>query len=194
MRPLIFAAAFFAFMTALARAQDSSPDLQPALADKPAPQPAPVPGDVPAPSESIPPNVLPTPTLTPDFGIPDGLRTAPEILLPSLGFGPSHTFPLTPTTCFDAGYKCYVRGLYGDALAFANHGLKLCNHARLYLLKAMCEMQLARSEDAKSTIVHYRYAALRPQESFGLAVARERLNDPMRVRLEALLDAWNGKY
>lgn len=137
------------------------------------------------------PDVLPPPTLTSDFGIPEGLKTAPEILLPSLGYGAAHCFPLTPTTCFEAAYKCYTYGLYQDALAFTKHGLQQSNHARLYLLKAMCEMHLARCEDARVTLVKYRHASLRLQESVGLTVARERLNDPMRVRLELLLAAWD---
>ncbi len=144
--------------------------------------------------EELPPDVLPPPTLTSGFGIPERLKTAPEILLPSLGYGPAHCFPLTPTTCFDVGYKCFTYGLYQDALAFANHGLQQCNHARIYLLKAMCEMHLGRCDDARVTLVKYRHASLRPEESVGLAVARERLNDPMRARLEILLAAWNKAY
>ncbi|MEK6260927.1 MAG: hypothetical protein AABP62_20190 [Planctomycetota bacterium] len=144
--------------------------------------------------EELPSDVLPPPTLTSGFGIPEGLKTAPEILLPSLGYGPAHCFPLTPTTCFDVGYKCYTYGLYQDALAFANHGLQQCNHARIYLLKAMCEMHLGRCDDARVTLVKYRHASLRPQESVGLAVAREKLNDPMRARLKILLAAWNEVY
>ena len=144
--------------------------------------------------EELPPDVLPPPTLTFGCGIPEGLKTPPEILFPSLGYGPAHSFPLTPTTCFDVGYKCFTYGLYQDALAFANHGLQQSNHARIYLLRAMCEMHLAQSEDARVTLVKYRHASLRPEESVGLAVARERLNDPMRVRLEVLLAAWNEAY
>jgi hypothetical protein len=141
-----------------------------------------------------PADVLPPPTLTSDFGIPEGLKTPAEVLLPRLGFGPAYCFPLTPTTCFDVGYKCYVYGLYDDAFAFADHGLKLSNHARLYLLKAMCELHLKHCDDAKSTLVKYRTAALRPEESVGLFVAKEKLNDPMRVRLELLLSAWDRNY
>lgn len=144
--------------------------------------------------EELPPDVLSPPTRTSGFGIPEGLKTAPEILMPSLGYGTAHCFPLTPTTCFDVGYKCYTYGLYQDALAFANHGLQQCNHARIFLLKAMCEMHLGRCDDARVTLVKYRHASLRPQESVGLAVARERLNDPMRARLELLLAAWNEPY
>lgn len=145
------------------------------------------------PSEPVP-DVLPPPRLTSGFGIPEGLKTAPEILLPSLGYGSPHCFPLTPSTCFEVGYKCYARGMYEDALAFANHGLALSNHARIYLLKAMCEMQLARCDEAIATLIKYRHAALRPEESVGLWQARETLNDPMRVRLERLLTAWHAAY
>ena len=132
---------------------------------------------------------LPDPVLLPGFGIPDGLLTKPEILFPSLGFGPSNCFVLTPMTCFDAGYKCYSLGMYEDALAFVNHGLKQSNHARLYLLKAVCEMHLGHCEDAGSAILRYRAAAMIPSETFGLGPARERINEPMRVRLEQLLMA-----
>lgn len=137
-----------------------------------------------------PVDVLPEPTVNPGFGIPDGLRTPAEKLIPSLGFGPASCFPLTPISCFDVAYKCLCYGYYEDALAFANHGLKMSNHARLYLLKAMCELELSRCEDATSTLVRYRHAVARPEESFGLFAARERLNGPARVRLEILLKAW----
>lgn len=132
---------------------------------------------------------LPAPVLLPGFGIPDGLVTKPEILFPSLGLGPASCYVLTPVTCFEAGYKCYSLGMYGDALAFIDHGLKLSNHARLYLLKAVCEMHLGHCEDAGTAILRYRAASLIPSEAFGLGPARERINDPMRVRLEYLLMA-----
>jgi len=174
-----------------------------AVPEPPVPQPPvptivePVEGTVQPPAVLPPepvPDVLPPPRLTSGFGVPEGLKTAPEILLPSLGYGTPHCFPLTPSTCYDVGYKCYTWGLYQDALAFANHGLALSNHARLYLLKAMCEMQLARCDEAIASLTKYRHAALRPEESVGLWQARETLNDPMRVRLERLLTAWPAAY
>jgi hypothetical protein len=137
-----------------------------------------------------PVDVLPSPTVTPGFGIPEGLKTPANDLLLCLGFGPAACFPLTPDSCFDVGYKCVCARHYEDALAFANHGLKMCNHARLYLLKAICELELGRCDDATNTLGRYRLAAARPEENVGLYAARERLNGPARVRLEILLKAW----
>jgi hypothetical protein len=48
--------------------------------------------------------------------------------------------------------------MYADALAFVNHGLKLSNHARLYLLKAVCEMHLGRCRDAETSVFQFRAA------------------------------------
>lgn len=139
------------------------------------------------PTEQVPMTSLPTPTVTPSFGFPENLETPPEKLLPMLGYGPSSCFPLTPLTCFDVGYKCYANGLYLDALAFADHGVKMSNHARLYLLKAVCEMHLGRCEAAMDSLRKYRSAMMIPTEMYGLASAQTRINDPMRVRLEFLL-------
>lgn len=157
----------------------------------PRPQPVPdVTGRPGTPAEVAPrviPNPLPQPVLASGFGTPEGLMTPAEVLLPGLGFGPADCFPLTPVSCFEVGYKCYCRGLFRDALAFTDHGLKLSNHARLYLLKAVCEMHLGLADQATSTIEKYRIACVIPQETIGLFAARERINDPMRVRMEYLL-------
>ena len=68
--------------------------------------------------------------------------------------------------------------MYGDASAFANHGLKLCNHARLYLLKAVCEMHMGNAKDAETSIYKFRAASAIPIEAYGLGPALERINDP----------------
>jgi hypothetical protein len=132
---------------------------------------------------------LPTPDLPPGFGTPEGLVTRPSVLIPNLGYGTPDCFVLTPVTCFDAGYKCYIMGLYEDALAFTHHGLRQSNNARLYLLQAVCEMHLGKCEAAGQSILRYRSASTIPAETIGLGPARERINDPMRVRLEFLLAA-----
>ena len=135
-------------------------------------------------------DVLPSPTLNPGFGVPTGLKTPSRRLFHDLGYGSEVAFPLTPITCFDAAFKCYTMGLHEDALAFVNHGLKLCNHARLFLLKAMLEIDLGRPDDATNTLVKFRHAAARPAETYGMQTAIERLNGPARVRADLLLKAW----
>lgn len=137
-------------------------------------------------------DVLPAPTVNPGFGIPDGLKTPAPVLFCALGYGSEIAFPLTPVTCFDAAYKCYTMGLREDALAFVNHGLKMCNHARLYLLKAMLEIELGRPDDATDTLVKFRHAVARPIETYGMQTAIERLNGPSRVRADLLLSAWQN--
>jgi len=132
---------------------------------------------------------LPAPDLPPGFGVPEGLVTRPAVLLPDLGYGTPDCFVLTPVTCFDVAYKCYIRGLYEDAVAFTRHGLRQSNNARLYLLQAVCEMHLGRCQAASQSILRYRSASTMPTETIGLGPAREHVNDPMRVRLEMLLDA-----
>lgn len=134
-------------------------------------------------------DALPAPTMLPGFGIPDGLSTPASELLPALGFGTASCFPLTSDSCFDVAYKCLCSRRYEDALAFANHGLKLSNQARHYLLKAMCELELSRCDDAQNTLIKYRYALALPEETVGFIRANEKLNGPARVRLEILLKA-----
>ena len=73
-----------------------------------------------------PVDVLPAPTVNPGFGVPEGLRTPADQLIPCLGFGPASCFPLTPDSCYDVAYKCLCARQDEDALAFANHGLKMC--------------------------------------------------------------------
>jgi hypothetical protein len=134
-------------------------------------------------------DALPEPNLTSGFGSPDNLRTPMGRLLPALGFGPAHCFPLTPSTCFEVAYKCYCQRLYEDALAFTNHGLKQSNDSRLYLLKAVCLMHLGDCAGAESTIRMYRSALAVPANAGGLRSALTLVNDPMRVRLEYLLNS-----
>lgn len=170
------------------------------LQAQPAP-PAPIPQYIPdasaaARSRAVPDGLpaetlkdsLPKPAGVPRFGLPKGLETTGRVLIPKLGFGPAHCFPLTPTTCFDAGYKCYSLGWNADALAFADEGLTMSNNARLYLLKAVCEMHLGHCDDAANAMASYRLAEVIPSEAVGLYAAQERINEPMRLRLEALVN------
>jgi hypothetical protein len=115
--------------------------------------------------------------------IPAGLSMPAEDLFLDLGYDPVICIPLTPTTSFDIAYKCYARGLYSDAIAFARHGLTMCNDARLYLLKGDCELHLGRGADAERTASDFR-AALAQQQLFGIEAARERINDAMAVRFD----------
>ena len=105
----------------------------------------------------------------------------PGDLFLDLGYDPVTCIPLTPTTSFDIAYKCYVRGLYGDAIIFARHGLTMCNDARLHLLKGDCELHLGRCGDAEKTASDFRQA-LSQEQVFGMAAAQERINDAMAAR------------
>lgn len=177
--------------------QDSAPPDAGIPASKPATQlpPGPGPGIQPERNSAARQSgvdVLPTPTVNPGFGIPDGLKTPARRLFHDLGYGSEVAFPLTPVSCFDAAYKCYSMGLLEDSLAFVNHGLKMCNHARLYLLKSMIEIDLKRPDDATNTLVKFRHAVSRPMETYGMQTAVERLNGPARVRADILLTAWQN--
>jgi hypothetical protein len=125
------------------------------------------------------------------FTLPEGLTQDADELFEDLGYVPSHCVPLTPESCFDIAYKCYIRGRYRDALVFTTRGLTMRNDARLQLMKGVCELQLGKCETAESTAAAYRNALLQ-QQLFGLHVARERVNDAMRVRFDDIVGYQNA--
>jgi hypothetical protein len=178
------------------REQGTAYETQPA---RPAPPPAAVPGQLP-PERRGPLRPEPSPvTVRPIqsvFVIPPGLSMPAPELFELLGYGTlpcgpgggmAGCIPLTPQTSFDIAYKCYVRGLYADALVFAHHGLTMCNDARLYLLEGVCELWLGRCADAERTATNFR-KALDDRQLFGMEVAQERINDPMRPRFEDIVE------
>ncbi len=111
---------------------------------------------------------------------------APE-LYQFLGYDPPTCVPLTPQTSFDVAYKCYLNGLYADAVVIARHGLSMCNDARLHLLKGVCELYLGRCADAEKTATDFRNAVAQ-QQVFGMEAAIERINDPLRVRFDDIVE------
>ena len=110
-----------------------------------------------------------------------------EDLFLDLGYDSVTAIPLTPRTSFDVAYKCYTRGLYGDAIAFARHGLTMCDDARLHLLKGDCELHLGRYADAEKTAGDFRHA-LADQQFYGIESARERINDAMTARFDDIVE------
>ena len=121
------------------------------------------------------------------FLVPEGLSMPTRELFELLGYGPDPCVPLTPQTSFDIAYKCYLRGLNADAIVFARHGLTMCNDARLYLLEGVCELRLGRCAEAEKTATHFR-SAMADRQFFGMESARERVNGPMRVRFEDMVE------
>ena len=119
--------------------------------------------------------------------IPAGLSMPAEDLFLDLGFDPVTCIPLTPRTSYDIAYKCYARGLYVDAIAFARHGLTMCDDARLHLLKGDCELHLGRCADAEKTASDFRQA-LAQQQLYGIESAQERINDAMAVRFDDIVE------
>jgi hypothetical protein len=111
----------------------------------------------------------------------------PGDLFETLGYVRPYCVPLTPQTCFDVAYECYVHELYSDALVFARHGLTMCNDARLHLLKGVCEMHLGHCAEAEKTASDFR-AALAQEQVFGMESAAERINDPFRVRFDTIVE------
>jgi hypothetical protein len=114
---------------------------------------------------------------------------APD-LFRTLGYDPVTCIPLTPQSCFDIAYQCYLQELYGDAVVLARHGLTMCNDARLHLIKGICELHLARSAEAERTASDFRNA-LTQQQLFGMEAAHERINEPLSVRFDAIVEYQN---
>jgi hypothetical protein len=142
----------------------------------------PAPGPAPGPASGRPlPSV---------FAIPAGLSMRTPDLYQILGYDPVTSFPLTPQTCFDVAYQCYLQEYYADAVVLARHGLTMCNDARLHLLKGVCELHLARSADAERTATDFRNA-LTQQQFFGMEAAHERINEPLSARFDAIVEYQN---
>jgi hypothetical protein len=134
-----------------------------------------------------PPQAAPLRPLQSVFLVPAGLSMPAEDLFLDLGYGPVTSIPLTPRTSFDVAYKCYAHGLYADAIAFARHGLTMCDDARLHLLKGDCELQLGLRAQAEKTASDFR-AALAQQQFYGIESARERINDEMATRFDDIVE------
>jgi hypothetical protein len=120
------------------------------------------------------------PTLSP-FAVPSGLSAPINDLLSDLGYQSGKTFPLTPSTSYDLAYECYANGYYADAILFASHGLRMCNDARLHLIKGVCELRRGQTSVAEQTAGEFRNS-LGAQQVYGMEAARERINDPWAVR------------
>jgi hypothetical protein len=129
----------------------------------------------------------PRQTLPSAFVALPGLSERIDYLLSDLGYESGKTVPLTPHTTFDLAYKCYADGRYSDAMLFASHGLQLCNDARLHLIKGVCELHRGMGAAAEQTAANFR-SAWAGQQLFGIDAARERINDPMAVRFEDLIE------
>jgi hypothetical protein len=121
------------------------------------------------------------------FVVPPGLSEPIQHLLSDLGCQSGKTVTLTPHTTFDLAYKCYADGRYADAIVFASHGLRMCNDARLHLIKGVCELHLGSGPNAESTASDFRHA-MASNQTFGIDAARERINDPWAVRFADLIE------
>jgi hypothetical protein len=93
---------------------------------------------------------------------------------------------MTSDTTYDLAFACFIRGMYNDAIAFADHGLKLRDDARLELIKGVSQLHVGQCPAAEVTAEKY-LNAIDNKNTIGLAVARERVNGPMRVRFEQIL-------
>lgn len=93
---------------------------------------------------------------------------------------------MTPDTTYDLAYACFIRGMFSDAIVFAERGLALRGDARLYLIKGVSQLHLDRCAEAEVTAEQY-LSAIQNRNLIGLAYARERVNGPMRVRFEQTL-------
>src|SRR5262245_25537229 len=120
------------------------------------------------------------------FTYPPGLSMSAESLFARLGQIPAHCVPMTSDTTYDLAFACFIRGMYADAIVFASHGLTLRDDARLHLIKGVCEMHLGRCAEAEATVEQY-LNAISHNNLYGLAVARERINGPMRVHFEQII-------
>jgi hypothetical protein len=152
---------------------------------------------VPASPQAVPPRMTqPAPQAAPSrplqsvFLIPSGLSMPPEDLYRILNYDPVTVVPLTPRTCFDIAYQCYLQEYYSDAIVFARHGLTMCNDARLHLLKGVCELHLGRGGDAERTASEFRNS-LTQQQLFGIEAAHERINEPLSARFDSIVEYQN---
>ncbi len=117
------------------------------------------------------------------FDIPEDLSTPHKILLFKLGYLASSDSSLsvafTPAICQEMAISAIRYGLYRDAIALANHGLKyhpVSDPAFLYL-RGYCEIGLGPREDATKTIKELKSAGRIP------TWLMERVNGPAAVYL-----------
>jgi hypothetical protein len=120
------------------------------------------------------------------FSYPSGLSMSAECLFCQLGQYPAGGVPMTSTTTYDLAYACFIRGLYSDAVQFANRGISIRPDARLYLIRGVSEMHLCRYSEAEATVGQY-LSAVDRRDTMGLEYARERISGPMRVRFEQII-------
>jgi hypothetical protein len=149
-------------------------------------QVAPGPGGATPPAQA-PAATVPRQPMLSAFVIPPGLSERIDYLLSDLGFQAGKTFPLTPQTTFDLAYLCYADGRYADAMVFASHGLRMCNDARLHLIKGVCELHRGMGTAAELSAVEFRNA-IAAQQVFGIDTARERINDAWAVRFADIVE------
>jgi hypothetical protein len=169
------------------RAQPPRPVRRPGVPVETAPgQVAPGPG-VATPPAQAPAATGPRQPMLSAFVIPPGLSERIDYLLSDLGFQAGKTLPLTPQTTFDVAYLCYADGRYADAIVFASHGLRMCNDARLHLIKGVCELHRGMGTAAELSAVEFRNA-IAAQQVFGIDAARERINDAWAVRFADLVE------
>jgi hypothetical protein len=116
-----------------------------------------------------------------------GLSEPIDDLMDDIGYQAGKTVPLTPQTCFDLAYACYADGRFADAMIFASHGLRMCNDARLYLIKGVCELHRGLNSAAEQTAGEFR-SAMANQQFFGIEAARERINDARAVRFANIVE------
>jgi len=120
------------------------------------------------------------------FSYPAGLSMSANRLFGRLGNYPAYCVPMTSDTTYDLAFACFIRGMYSDAIVLANHGLKLRDDARLELIKGVSQLHVGECALAEATAEKY-LNAIDAKNTVGLAVARERVNGPMRVRFEQIL-------
>jgi hypothetical protein len=122
------------------------------------------------------------------FDIPRGLSLPYLELLTSLGYLPSPNHGLsvafTPNFCQESAIRAIQRGMYSDAIALSNHGLRYfegLNSSLLYL-RAYSEISLTKSDEALATL-----KVLRPLNPVP-AIIRERVNGPAAIQLMNALE------
>ncbi|HEV3299184.1 MAG TPA: hypothetical protein VG055_06075 [Planctomycetaceae bacterium] len=169
------------------RSQTPRPVRRPGVPAEMTPGPVPPGPSVAAPPGQAPVAAGPRQPMLSAFVVPSGLSEPIENLLSDLGFEDGKTFPLTPRTTFDLAYLCYADGRYADATVFASHGLRMCNDARLHLIKGVCELHRGFGTAAELTATEFRNA-IAGQQVFGLDVARERINDARAVRFADIVE------
>lgn len=169
------------------RSQTPRPVRRPGVPAEMTPGPVPPGPSVAAPPGQAPVAAGPRQPMLGAFVVPSGLSKPIENLLSDLGFEDGKTFPLTPRTTFDLAYLCYADGRYADAMVFASHGLRICNDARLHLIKGVCELHRGLGTAAELTATEFRNA-IAGQQVFGLDVARERINDARAVRFADIVE------